>query len=106
MFWRNKWSETRLALLESRIDAALTHIAVLEKRFDASTPALVRADLDDLRSAVDVDRIAHRKQLAKVWGRIGYDERAREPDISTSPGMSGEPELDAFIALQRSHGGQ
>lgn len=74
-------------------------VEALTKRIDSSTPAVLRADLDDLRAAVDLDRIALRKQLGKIWGRIGRDEHTDPTGDS-----SGNDELDAFLKLQNTHG--
>lgn len=85
-----------VARLDDALEAAV-------KAFQTTTPAVIRAELEDLRSAVQVDRIAHRKALGKIWGKIG---NARDTmDDAPTPETSGNEELEAFIALQRAHGG-
>jgi len=94
-------STARIELLEGRVEVALTHLARLEKRYDASTPAVLRADLDDLRTAVDIDRKALRKSLGKIWGTLGH-ERDAAPGAGGT--ISDDEEFNALIALQRQHG--
>jgi hypothetical protein len=103
--WR-VFLELKAAVLElrARVELHSTHMSTLqnrlsefEKRLDGTVPAVLRAELDDLRTAIEVDRITHRKQLGKLWGRVGRDERADEP---SRPMGAADPELQAFLDLQ------
>lgn len=86
--------EARFAHLERHVAQLHGTLEALAKRLDGTTSAVLRADLDDLRAAVEVDRLALRKQLGKIWGKIG-----REPS-NGSPLASGNDELDAWLKLQ------
>lgn len=82
------------------LEAALHSLA---KRVDGTAPAVLRADLDDLRAACEVDRISHRKALGKLWGRIGRDERESPNGPSAEVSSVGNDELQAYLDLQNAH---
>lgn len=84
-------------VLTDRLNQLEAQLIALGKRLDGTSPAVLRADLEDLRAAVEVDRISYRKQLGKIWGRIGREEHAPKDSVT-------DPELQAFLDLQNSHG--
>ena len=95
----------RIEQLEAQLAHMAQHVARLDseltnavRAFETTTPAVLRAELEDLRAALQIDRVALRKQLGKIWGRIGA-----ERDGAAEPSVAGDDELDAFIALQRAH---
>lgn len=81
------------------IEAKLTNrITEVRAEIDKTTSAKLRAELQDLSAAVEIDRLALRRQLGKIWKRIGRD--AEEGGVEAVP-----DELAAIIELQRAHGG-
>lgn len=105
LFGQRDHIEQRIDDLAGRMDALARNQATLfqrveelVKRFDGAAPAVLRADLDDLRAACDIDRAALRKQLGKLWARIGRDERA---DAPSSRDDVEDAELRAWLDLQK-----
>jgi hypothetical protein len=89
--------------ITARLDYTVKAVEQLEKRIDSSVPAVLRADLDDLRAAIEVDRISHRKALGKLWGRIGRDERETPNGPSAELPHVADSELQAYLDLQNAH---
>lgn len=64
-------------------------------------PNKLRAELDDLRAALDVIRASNRREFGSLWGRLGG--RGRQASIidgDTGLPLSGDDEVDAMLALQ------
>lgn len=100
-----------VALLTSRLSARARgwdfrlseHRAAMnlfEQRIEKTSNATLRAEVDDLRGALDVLRGSHRKELGALWGRLGGKPNGRVLDGETGQPLSSGEELAAMIALQ------
>ena len=84
----------------ARCEKISGELAHLRSSVSSSSSTKIAAELAELVAAVEVDRLALRKQLGKVWGRIGREEIVG-PE---SPQRVDDPEFEALLALQNAHG--
>lgn len=85
----------RVEALERWVSQLHGTLEATTKRVDGSASAVLAANLDDLRAAIDVDRAALRKQLGKIWGTIGASRDAAPTDAG-----GGDDELSRWLDLQ------
>lgn len=83
----------RLAADSSALQQQLNDV---RQRIERTSTTALAAEVDALRGAVDAQRIAHRKELGSIWGRIGADAS----HVKTFPGEMPDDDLQSFLALQ------
>ena len=93
-----------LALLTSRA-AALTkgldyRIDRLAEAVKQTTPTAIKAELDDLRGALDVIRSSNRKELGGLWARIGGKPNSAEPVTYDVVPAANDSSFAAMLDLQ------
>lgn len=81
--------------------AAGRNLAELADKIDRSATVKLRAELDELVAAREVDQRSLRRELGKLWGRVGA---ATDHAGSVDPDADVDGELKAFLQLQRQHG--
>ena len=87
--------------LESWARHANSELMKLKDRVDGTTNSKLKAELDDLRGALDVMRASNRKEFGSLWGKIGRGaNNGRVFDGATGAPLTGDDELEAVIALQ------
>lgn len=76
---------------------------IVEGRISSTSQATLRAELDDLRGALDVIRASNRKEFGALWGRMGGRSSGQTSILNGETGepLQGDDELDALLALQR-----
>lgn len=101
---RSITSELRATELrtESTLRAHAVAIQGLRKVTAMQTPAALKAELDDLRGALDVIRASNRKELGALWGKMGGrgSNNGKVFDNDTGQPLEGDDELQALLALQ------
>jgi hypothetical protein len=99
------WDAARLAsTLRSQVTTLTNQVTDLHRLGERSAPVLLAAQLAALEQSLEVDRLALRKQLGKIWGRIGRDEIVSDSAIKNPLlGESVDPELEAILNLQRQY---
>lgn len=101
------WSiMSALRVIERRTDSTLrAHAAAIQgirKELTTRTPAALKAEVDDLRGALDVIRASNRREFGAVWGKMGGrgSNNGRVLDGDTGQPLEGDDELAAVLALQ------
>lgn len=80
----------RVAALEARCAELERQTAELSK----SSQTKLRVDVDDLRAVIEQMAASHRRELGKVWGRIGAAPELHQHEAA-------DDELQAFLNLQK-----
>lgn len=88
--------------MDSRLSAHAAAITQLRKEMAVKTPSALKADLDDLRGALDVIRASNRREFGALWGKMGGrgSNNGKVFDGGTGLPLEGDEELDALLALQ------
>jgi len=95
---------SRLAALalgwDSRLLEQRASIEKLRAAQERTSTATLRAELDDLRGALDVIRASNRRELGSLWAKVGGKPNGRIFEHDTGLPLAGDAELDAVIGLQ------
>lgn len=86
---------------DSRLGRHAIELQELRKIVNERTPTALRAEVDDLRAALDVIRASHRREFGSLWGRLGGKPNGKVIDNDTGLALEGSDELEALLALQR-----
>lgn len=96
----NVRAELRVATtIAAKAEDKADHVAL---QMHASTPAKLQAELAAVVDAIEIDRLALRKQLGKIWGKLGR-EAVLEEERRGGPARTGDDDYDAMIAMQAAY---
>lgn len=88
-----------LALLISRFAASArgwdSRLLKIAENMRTSTPSAFRAELDDLRAALDVIRASNRREFGSLWARVGAEKRE-----SSSGVQKPDADLETLLEFQ------
>lgn len=104
--WITSRLAARLTRLELRVDRMRLGFATLSQKLDklneTSTPALTLARIDDLTAAVDARHASLRRELGRLWARVGKDTPGTTE--TNGRGVPDDAEFQAMLELQNAHG--
>lgn len=101
-----RWTMSASAAGIRRLDSWAGHVnnrlTEISGRVTSTSTSQLRAELDDLRGALDVIRASNRKEFGALWGRMGGRgaDRAKTFDGATGLPLGDDDELEAVLALQ------
>jgi len=90
---------SRVAATWKATDSRLTNIRT---EITNTSTAKLRAEVDDLRGALDVIRASNRKEFGALWGRMGGrgQNSGKVFDGASGLPLADDDELEAVLALQ------
>lgn len=91
---------SRVALHQRLLEALGDRCSKLSADVEKKSPATLRAEVDDLRGALDRVTASNRREFGALWGKLGPRTPARTFDGTTGLPLEGDDELEAVIALQ------
>jgi len=77
--------EARCSQLELRIAELSTACAQLGAQLERASVASLKAELEDIRSANDIRANTLRRELGRLWKRVGQAEADAEDEVDASP---------------------
>lgn len=81
----------------ARMDSLSNRIALLGAEIEKRTPESLRAEVDDLRGALDTIRSSNRREFGSIWGRLG----GRPPVEGRAEGRAANDDsFEAMLQLQ------
>lgn len=75
-----KAQQQRLATLEARVAELSTACAQIRSQLEKTASARMAAEIEDLRAAVDLSSRSVRRELSRMWRRVGHAEAEAAAD--------------------------
>jgi hypothetical protein len=98
LFTRYPHPVERIAALEKLFAELTRRLDVLAASIERTSATKMNAQLDDVRGAVEAMTASHRRELGKIWGRLGAASNVGRPNGDLS---EADPDLASLLDLQK-----
>jgi len=90
--------ERRTASLERAMALQTETLNVIALKAEKTTSAALKAAVDDLAAALDASRASNRRELGRLWAKIGGERPTRT--FENGAALEGDDDLEALVAFQ------